>query len=185
MNAQGPEPFRIGSVTVDIANERLTGASGQAITLRRQSFAVLRRLAATPDQLVTKSALMDEVWPGLAVTDDSLVQCIHEIRRALGPEGEQALRTVPRRGYMLHMPPAEAPGPAPARAGVSAGPACSPSRSWSLSPDSSSGRAEPRKRHRGFPSSPSCPSPMKAAPISARAWPRPSSPCSAGCPKSA
>lgn len=115
MNAQGPEPFRIGSVTVDIANERLTGASGQAITLRRQSFAVLRRLAATPDQLVTKSALMDEVWPGLAVTDDSLVQCIHEIRRALGPEGEQALRTVPRRGYMLHMPPAEAPEPAPAR----------------------------------------------------------------------
>lgn len=111
MTDNGPEPLRIGSVTIDFANERLIGDSGQVIALRRQSFAVLRRLAATPDQLVTKAALMDEVWPGAAVTEDSLVQCIHDIRRALGPEAEQALRTVPRRGYALHVsaPPAPAP----------------------------------------------------------------------------
>ena len=30
---------------------------------------------------------MAAVWPGTAVTDDSLVQCIHEIRRALGDDG--------------------------------------------------------------------------------------------------
>lgn len=113
MTGNNPESRRIGSVTIDFPNERLIDGSGQPIALRRQSFAVLRRLAATPDQLVTKAALMDEVWPGVAVTEDSLVQCIGDIRRALGPEAEQALRTVPRRGYTLHLSADPDPAPTP------------------------------------------------------------------------
>ena len=44
---------------------------------------------------------MAAVWPGIAVTDDSLVQCIGEIRRAIGDEAHAVVRTVPRRGYRL------------------------------------------------------------------------------------
>ena len=47
---------------------------------------------------------MQAVWGDLAVTDDSLVQCIHEIRRALDDGGRSLLRTVPRRGYRLVVP---------------------------------------------------------------------------------
>ena len=108
MDGNVPDPLRIGSVSIDFAGERLIDAAGRPVALRPQSFAVLRRLAETPDRVVDKAALMDAVWPGIAVTDDSLVQCVHEIRRALGPDGERALRTVPRRGYALH-PDAAAP----------------------------------------------------------------------------
>ncbi len=46
---------------------------------------------------------MQVVWPGVAVTDDSLVQCIHEIRCALGDEKHAVLKTVPKRGYRLNL----------------------------------------------------------------------------------
>jgi TolB-like protein/Flp pilus assembly protein TadD len=44
---------------------------------------------------------MEAVWPGVIVTDDSITQCVAEIRRVLGEEGSQLLRTLPKRGYML------------------------------------------------------------------------------------
>ena len=51
---------------------------------------------------------MQSVWTGTAVTDDSLVQCIHEIRRALKDDGHAILRTKSRRGYWLELPEANA-----------------------------------------------------------------------------
>lgn len=44
---------------------------------------------------------MRAVWRGTAVTDDSLVQCIHEIRRALKDERHAILQTVSKRGYRI------------------------------------------------------------------------------------
>jgi predicted ATPase len=41
------------------------------------------------------------VWPGAFVTDDSLVQCTLELRRALDDRSQQLLKTVPRRGYLF------------------------------------------------------------------------------------
>src|SRR5262249_15397224 len=42
--------------------------------------------------------LFDTVWPGVYVTEDSLTQSVREIRRLLG---EDLVRTVPKRGYIL------------------------------------------------------------------------------------
>jgi DNA-binding winged helix-turn-helix (wHTH) protein/rhodanese-related sulfurtransferase/tetratricopeptide (TPR) repeat protein len=97
--------FAINGITVDLDNELLTDPSGGPIALRRQCFAVLRQLSSRAGQLVTKEELVADVWPGIAVTDDSLVQCIHEIRRALGDDGHTILKTVRRRGYRLALPP--------------------------------------------------------------------------------
>ena len=96
--------FAINGVTIDLANETLRDASGNPIVLRPQCFAVLRYLVENADRLVTKDALMAAVWPDTAVTDDSLVQCIHEIRRALGDDDHAVLKTVPKRGYRLVLP---------------------------------------------------------------------------------
>jgi TolB-like protein/tetratricopeptide (TPR) repeat protein len=60
---------------------------------------------------VTKDEVMHAVWPGVAVTDDSLVQCVSEIRHALRDGAHATLQTVPRRGYRLVLPDA-APAPA-------------------------------------------------------------------------
>ena len=96
--------FAINGVTVDLGNELLRDRSGNSIFLRPQCFAVLRHLVEHADRLVTKEALMEAIWPGVTVTDDSLVQCIHQIRRALGDDGHAILKTVPKRGYRFILP---------------------------------------------------------------------------------
>jgi TolB-like protein/DNA-binding winged helix-turn-helix (wHTH) protein/Tfp pilus assembly protein PilF len=80
---------------------------GREVTLRPKTFAVLRHLVQHPDQLVSKEELLAAVWPNLVVTDDTLVQSIGELRRALGETGARLIVTVPRRGYRFEV--AEAP----------------------------------------------------------------------------
>jgi TolB-like protein/DNA-binding winged helix-turn-helix (wHTH) protein len=77
------------------------------IPLRPKTWAVLRHLAENPERLVSKDELFETVWPGSVVTDDTLVQSIGELRRALGDEGARLIVTVPRRGYRFV--PAAAP----------------------------------------------------------------------------
>ena len=68
--------------------------------LRPRTASVLAALMAAPDQLLTKDELMRAAWPDAVVTDDSLTQCVKEIRKALGPAASR-IRTVPRRGYIF------------------------------------------------------------------------------------
>jgi adenylate cyclase len=96
--------FAVNGVIADFGSETLRSASGHSIALRPQAFAVLRHLAEHAGQLVTKDELMEALWPGLAVTDDTLVQCIHEIRRALQDDDRAVLKTAPKRGYRLVLP---------------------------------------------------------------------------------
>ncbi|WP_425102350.1 winged helix-turn-helix domain-containing tetratricopeptide repeat protein [Tropicibacter sp. S64] len=75
--------------------------------LRPQSTEVLRVLVDKAGEVVTKDALIAAVWRDVAVTDDSLTQCISDIRRALGDSGRSLLQTVPRKGYRLVIPQAQ------------------------------------------------------------------------------
>ncbi len=91
----------IGDRTVDLSREVLIDASGAIVPLRPRAWLVLRFLALHAGRLVGKDELMDEVWADCVVTEDSLVQAVGDVRRALGDAGRTALRTLPRRGYML------------------------------------------------------------------------------------
>jgi TolB-like protein/DNA-binding winged helix-turn-helix (wHTH) protein/Tfp pilus assembly protein PilF len=91
----------IGSFKFDINTKELRDASGQIVALRPQTSNILSLLLSREGELVTKDELMDEVWKDTHVTDDSLVQCISEIRKALGPEAGKLLTTVPKKGYRL------------------------------------------------------------------------------------
>jgi TolB-like protein/Flp pilus assembly protein TadD len=59
--------------------------------------------------VVGKDELMRRVWGDLVVTEDSLVQTVGDIRRVLGDSRHERVRTVPRRGYVLTLPPAAGP----------------------------------------------------------------------------
>lgn len=74
---------------------------GSVIALRPKSFALLVYLAHRPGRLLSKDELIEAVWPNVVVTDDSLVQCISELRAAFGDSSQQVIKTVPRRGYLL------------------------------------------------------------------------------------
>ena len=86
---------------------------GTPVPLRPKTFAFLRCLAERPGELVTKRALLDAVWPGVAVTEDVVRLSARELRAALGdqPTAPRFVETVPRLGYrfIATMGPAAAP----------------------------------------------------------------------------
>lgn len=93
--------LRLNGYVLNLDQAQLFDRHGQAVELRPQALAVLLELGRRPGELVTKLDLSARVWPGVSVTDDSLVQCVVEIRRALGDVRQQVVRTMPRRGYLL------------------------------------------------------------------------------------
>lgn len=95
------QTIAIGNHAVDFSREALIDPSGAIVPLRPRAWLVLRYLALHAGRLVGKGELMDEVWADCEVTEDSLVQAVGDIRRALGEAGRTSLRTLPRRGYML------------------------------------------------------------------------------------
>jgi TolB-like protein len=94
-------PIVVGDRTVDLSRKLLLDGRGNIIPLRPRAWSVLQLLATRAGRLVSKEEILDEVWSDCEVTEDSLVQAIGDIRRALGTAGRVALRTMPRRGYML------------------------------------------------------------------------------------
>lgn len=75
--------------------------NGVLIPLSPKPGALLRFLLANPQRLVGKTELMESLWAGVVVTDDSLVQCVGELRSRMGEQGPKLITTHPRRGYMF------------------------------------------------------------------------------------
>jgi DNA-binding winged helix-turn-helix (wHTH) protein/tetratricopeptide (TPR) repeat protein len=87
---------------------------GRIVELRPKAFEVLRYLATNPGQLVSKDDLYAAAWPGVIVGDDSLSQCIHELRQHLGDTDRRLIKTISRRGYVLDARPVAAAAAPPA-----------------------------------------------------------------------
>jgi adenylate cyclase len=101
--ARAVKMFQFEGYTLDIARNSLRTADGE-IALRRKSFELLRYLVENPDRLVTKEELLKAIWPNVVVTDDSLTQCVSEVRQAIGDRKQTIIATVPRRGYRFAAP---------------------------------------------------------------------------------
>lgn len=95
--------FVFADFEVDLQRGSLA-RGGQEIALRPKSFAVLQYLLERAGHLVSREELLDAVWPGVVVTDDSVAQCLIELRRALGDDQRTMIRTVPRRGLIFEEP---------------------------------------------------------------------------------
>jgi predicted ATPase/DNA-binding winged helix-turn-helix (wHTH) protein len=92
--------YHFGEFRLDVARGCLFQA-GHEIKLRPKVYQALTYLVQNPGRLVGKEELMKAVWPDTAVTDDSLVQCMLELRRALDDRSQRFLKTVPKRGYVF------------------------------------------------------------------------------------
>lgn len=69
--------------------------------LRPKPAAFLRYLMEHGGQLVRRDEIAQAIWPGVGVSDESMDQCVRSVRKALGDDVRQTLRTVPKRGYLL------------------------------------------------------------------------------------
>lgn len=96
------QTLSLGEFRFDAALPELTDASGVPVDLRSQSLEVLRLLADNAGQVVSKDSLIETIWGDTFVTDDSLVQCISNIRRAIEDRDHKVIQTLPRRGYRLN-----------------------------------------------------------------------------------
>jgi tetratricopeptide (TPR) repeat protein/DNA-binding winged helix-turn-helix (wHTH) protein len=117
----GRRNYRIDEIELCPATRSVI-SGGEIQPVRPKTFDVLIYLIEKRDRLVPKEELIEALWQGLSVGDDSLVQCIAEIRRILGDDARspRLIRTVSRRGYQFIGPVEEVhSSPAsPATAGV-------------------------------------------------------------------
>lgn len=92
--------IRFDRFALDVSRGSLASEIGE-IWLRPKSFAVLRYLVENAGRLIAKDEIFTALWPDSIVTDDSLVQCISEIRQVLHDDGQRLIKTLPRRGYLF------------------------------------------------------------------------------------
>jgi predicted ATPase/DNA-binding winged helix-turn-helix (wHTH) protein len=92
--------YQFDDFTLDLRKGSLA-RGGLEVKLRPKVFEALRIFVEHPGRLIGKQELMNTVWPDACVTDDSLVQCVLELRRALDDGDQKLLKTVPRRGYVF------------------------------------------------------------------------------------
>lgn len=110
--------FVLGDATLDLRRGELRRGDS-VLHLRPRTFDVLVYLVRHAGRLVAKQELMDAVWGDVAVTDDSLVQCLVEIRKSLG---EDSVTTQRGRGYRFERPVRPAEGEEAARLSAAAEP---------------------------------------------------------------
>jgi TolB-like protein len=100
MSKSSQQTWSFAGLVLDLARGCLLRGTRE-IRLRPKSFEVLKYLVEHNRRLVSKDELIKAVWTHSFVTDDSLVQCLREVRRALGDGAQQIIKTVPRRGYLF------------------------------------------------------------------------------------
>jgi adenylate cyclase len=92
--------FTFGRFRFDPASSRLWENDAE-VKLTRKAALVLGVLLERPGVPVSKQELFASVWRGTVVSDDALVTCIQELRKALGDDSKQPLyiETRHRLGY--------------------------------------------------------------------------------------
>ena len=122
---------------LDPERARLRGPDGEAIRLRPKSFDMLQLFVTNAGRVLSKQDLIEAIWPKVHVGDDSLFQCIREIRTALGDEQRQLIKLVSGRGYVFEAKVSVEPG------GLSAQPELAPAPgAMATAPGSMNGELE-------------------------------------------
>jgi TolB-like protein/DNA-binding winged helix-turn-helix (wHTH) protein len=101
-NRTAPPRFRIGDLEVDIGKAEVT-RGGEKIALPKLSFDLLCALINAAPAIVTNDDLLQQVWPGLLVSPDSVAQRVKLLRSAIGDDSQQPryILGVRGRGYRL------------------------------------------------------------------------------------
>ncbi|HJS89260.1 MAG TPA: winged helix-turn-helix domain-containing protein [Steroidobacteraceae bacterium] len=91
--------IRLGEFEL-LPSERTLLSGGRPLELGARAFDLLLALIETPGRLVSKTTLIERVWPSVIVDENNLPAQIANLRRVLGAG---AIRTVPGFGYRLEL----------------------------------------------------------------------------------
>ena len=97
----GEVVYRFEGFALDRTRGILLSRSGEQVHLRHKSFELLRLFVENSGRLLQRDQINQAIWSDVIVNDDSITQCVRDIRRALGDQSQAILKTVPRRGYIF------------------------------------------------------------------------------------
>lgn len=85
---------------LDVARRELR-VGGRQVKIQPKVFKLLQYLVERPERAVSKHELMEELWPGLHVSETALTRCVMKARRAIGDKDTAAsvIQTVHGHGY--------------------------------------------------------------------------------------
>lgn len=94
--------LQFGEFVLDTRQRRLLRLpGGEPIPLTSKVFDTLQYFAEHPNVVLEKDTLLQAIWPGVIVEENSLTQNVSTLRQVLGdaPADHRYIVTVPRRGY--------------------------------------------------------------------------------------
>ena len=111
-------PFKVGDWTAEPDLDRITRGD-ERTHLRPQVMRLLVYLSERQGEVVYSADLMHDLWSGKIVTDATIYNCVSELRSVLNgaKDGQEAIQTIPKKGYRLTLPVCgiNPPEPQPAR----------------------------------------------------------------------
>lgn len=116
--------YRFAEFTLDAQERRLLDPQGRDVSCAPKTLDALQLLVENAGQLVRRDDFHERLWPRAVVADDTLGKLIWQVRKALAPQGEHLIETVPRNGYRLRAQVDIEPETAPT---VAAAPSSTPS----------------------------------------------------------
>jgi predicted ATPase/DNA-binding winged helix-turn-helix (wHTH) protein len=91
--------YKFGAWEIDLARREMR-LNGIPTDVGSRAFEIVETLVQSAGELIDKYDLMNRIWPGAAVEENTLQAQISAIRKALGPD-RGLLKTIAGRGYRL------------------------------------------------------------------------------------
>ena len=102
----GAPPLVVGPIAIDVSR-RHVAVQGRAVELTRREFDLLHHLARHPGVTLTRSRLLDALWPEEIERSDTRAvdACVHRLRERIEPDPARPrfIHTVRGLGYALRV----------------------------------------------------------------------------------
>lgn len=97
--------IQFGDFTLDLELSLLM-IDGQEQSIEPRLLELLLLFCQQPNQIINRQQILDQLWPGSIVTDNTINKMIANLRKELkdDPKQPQYIQTVPKRGYKLICP---------------------------------------------------------------------------------
>jgi len=98
--AEAEQTWRFGNCELDTARRELR-VGGHTRNIEPKAFDLLVYLIQKNERVVGHDELLDNLWPGVIVTEAALSRTIMKARKAVADETlqQEVIKTVPKRGY--------------------------------------------------------------------------------------
>jgi two-component system OmpR family response regulator len=112
-----PAVLEVGDLRLDPASHR-AWRGGEELTLSAKEFALLELFLRHPDELLSRTAILEHVWDFAYDGVSNIIdQYVSYLRRKIDEPGHEHIETVRGAGYRLRLPGGTSPSTSAGRAG--------------------------------------------------------------------